>query len=97
MTRKKAIKTIMSVTGHGDKRAANKAFDNVKKCLAGNPRNADVCYRVICFIYNAANSDPDGPDVHAYKTLTRAWVSAKLLRLRYGSRIGGTLIGDAEA
>ena len=66
MTRKKAIKTIMSVTGHGDKRAANKAFDNVKKCLAGNPRNADVCYRVICFIYNAANSDPDGPDVHAY-------------------------------
>ena len=40
MTRKKAIKTIMSVTGHGDKRAANKAFDNVKKCLAGNPRNA---------------------------------------------------------
>ena len=31
MTRKKAIKTVMSVTGHGDKRAANKAFDNVKK------------------------------------------------------------------
>ena len=26
MTRKKAIKTIMSVTGHGDKRAANKAL-----------------------------------------------------------------------
>lgn len=97
MTRKKAIKTIMSVTGHGDKRAANKAFDNVKKCLAGNPRNADVCYRVICFIYNAANSDPDGPDVHAYKTIMRAWVSAKLLRLRYGTGIGGTLIGDAEA
>lgn len=97
MTRKKAIKTIMSVTGHGDKRAANKAFDNVKKCLAGNPRNADVCYRVICFIYNVANSDPDGTDVHAYKTIMRAWVSAKLLRLRYGSRVGGTLIGDAEA
>ena len=97
MTRKKAIKTIMSVTGHGDKRAANKAIDNVKKCLAGNPRNADVCFRVICFIYNAANSDPDGPDVYAYKTLMRAWVSAKRLRLRYGTGIGGTLIGDAEA
>lgn len=35
MTRKKAIKTIMSVTGHGDKRAANKAFDNVKNALPG--------------------------------------------------------------
>lgn len=52
---------------------------------------------MICFIYNAANSDPDGPDAHAYKTIMRAWVSAKLLRLRYGSRVGGTLIGDAEA
>lgn len=51
---------------------------------------------MICFIYNAANSDPDGPDVHTYKTLIRAWVFAKRLRLRYGSRVGGTLIGDAE-
>ena len=97
MTRKKAIKTIMSVTGHGDKRAANKAFDNVKKCLAGNPRNADVCYRVICFIYNAANSDPDGPDVHAYKTIMRASIYAKLMRDYYGPGVGGKLIGDAEA
>lgn len=31
MTRKKAIKTIMSVTGHGDKRAASDTFDMVKK------------------------------------------------------------------
>ena len=52
---------------------------------------------MICFIYNAANSDPDGPDVHAYKTIMRAWVSAKLMRDHYGSRVGGTLIGDAEA
>lgn len=52
---------------------------------------------MICFIYNAANSDPDGPDVYAYKTLMRAWVSAKRLRLRYGPGVGGKLIGDAEA
>lgn len=31
MTRKKAIKTIMSVTCHGDKRAASDTFDMVKK------------------------------------------------------------------
>lgn len=31
MTRKKAIKTIMSVTCHGDKRAASYTFDMVKK------------------------------------------------------------------
>lgn len=40
MTRKKAIKTIMAVTTHGDKRAADNTFDAVKKHLAGNPSNA---------------------------------------------------------
>ncbi len=34
MTRKKAIKTIMSVTGHGDKRAASDTFDMVKNVLS---------------------------------------------------------------
>lgn len=96
MTRKKAIKTIMSVTGHGDKRAANKAFDNVKKCLAGNPRNADVCYRALALIYNRASADP-GPCFYTFRTIARAWLFAKLLRDRYGTGIGGTLIGDAEA
>lgn len=34
MTRKKAIKTIMSVTCHGDKRAASYTFDMVKNVLS---------------------------------------------------------------
>lgn len=55
MTRKKAIKTIMSVTGHGDKRAASDTFDMVKKCIVGNPSNADVCFRALALIYNRAS------------------------------------------
>ena len=96
MTRKKAIKTIMSVTGHGDKRAASDTFDMVKKCIVGNPSNADVCYRTLALIYNKASADPE-PCFYTFRTIARAWVSAKLLRLLYGSRVGGTLIGDAEA
>lgn len=60
MTRKKAIKTIMSVTGHGDKRAASDTFDMVKKCIVGNPSNADVCYRALALMPTAlkANCPP---------------------------------------
>lgn len=96
MTRKKAIKTIMSVTGHGDKRAASDTFDMVKKCIVGNPSNADVCFRVLALIYNRASADPE-PCFYTLGTIARAWLLAKLLRYRYGTGIGGTLIGDAEA
>lgn len=55
MTRKKAIKTIMAVTTHGDKRAADNTFDAVKKHLAGNPSNATVLYRTLILINNRAS------------------------------------------
>jgi hypothetical protein len=64
MTRKKAIKTIMSVTGHGDKRAASDTFDMVKKCIVGNPSNADVCFRALALIYNRASADPEPCFLH---------------------------------
>lgn len=96
MTRKKAIKTIMSVTCHGDKRAASDTFDMVKKCIVGNPSNADVCFRALALIYNRASADPE-PCFYTFRTIARAWLFAKLLRDRYGTGIGGTLIGNAEA
>lgn len=95
MTRKRAIKIIMAVTGHGDKRAASNTFDMVKKCIVGNPSNADVCYRTLAPIYNKASADPE-PCFYTFRTIARAWLLAKLLRDRYGTGIGGTLIGDAE-
>lgn len=96
MTRKKAIKTIMAVTTHGDKRAADNTFDAVKKHLAGNPSNATVLYRTLILINNRASADPK-PCFYTFKTIARAWLFAELLRDRYGTGIGGTLIGDAEA
>lgn len=96
MTRKKAIKTIMSVTGHGDKRAASDTFDMVKKCIVGNPSNADVCFRALALIYNRASADPE-PCFYTFRTIARAWLFAKLLRDRYGTGIGGPLVGEAEA
>lgn len=50
MTRKRAIKIIMSVTHCGNRRWVNKAFDTVKKHIAGNPSNVDVCFRVLYYL-----------------------------------------------
>ena len=44
LTRKRAIQIVMSVTGCGNKRWVNDAFDTVKKHIAGNPSNADVSF-----------------------------------------------------
>ena len=96
MTRKKAIKTIMSVTCHGDARAANNTFDAVKKHIAGNPSNVAVLYRVLALIYNRASADPE-PSFYTFKTITRAWVFANNLRFRYGHAVGGTLIKETES
>ena len=95
MTRKKAIKTIMAVTHHGDKRAASVTFDAVKKHLAGNPSNADVLFRTLLLIYNRASADPE-PGFYTFATITRAWVYAKNLQINYGSNVGGKLIEKAE-
>ena len=76
MTRKKAIKTIMSVTGHGDKRAASDTFDMVKKCIVGNPSNADVCFRALALIYNRASADPE-PRFYTFRTIAHDWSNEK--------------------
>ena len=96
MTRKKAIKTIMSVTCHGDKRAANNTFDAVKKHNAGNPSNVTVLYRKLVLIYNRASADPE-PGFYTFKTIARAGVFADNLRFRYGPAVGGTLIEETES
>lgn len=49
MTRKKAIKTIMAVTTHGDKRAADNTFDAVKKHLAGTPPATLLFFTALSF------------------------------------------------
>lgn len=96
MTRKKAIKTIMAVTTHGDKRAAGNTFDAVKKHLAGNPSNATVLYRTLILINNRASRDPE-PSFYTFTVIMRASIYAKLMRDHYGPGVGGKLIGDAEA
>lgn len=96
MTRKKAIKTIMSVTCHGDSRAASDTFAAVKKHIAGNPSNVTVLYRVLALIYNRASADPE-PSFYTFKTITRAWLFAADLRFRYGRKVGGTLIKETES
>lgn len=96
MTRKKAIKTIMSVTCHGDKRAANNTFDVVKKHIAGNPSNVAVLYRVLALIYNRACADPE-PSFYTFKTIVRAWAFAENLRLHYGREVDRTLIKETES
>lgn len=47
MTREKAIKTIMAVTGDGNRRWANHIFNVVKEGVGGNPRNVDCCLFVL--------------------------------------------------
>ena len=52
MTKKRAIKIIMAATCCGNRRWAEDMFMDAKSKIAGKPRNVDVCYRVICCIYN---------------------------------------------
>ena len=55
MTKKRAIKIIMAATCCGNRRWAEDMFVDAKSKIAGKPRNADVCYRVICCIYNISS------------------------------------------
>lgn len=52
MTKKRAIKIIMAATCCGNRSWAEDMFMDAKSKIAGKPRNVDVCYRVICCIYN---------------------------------------------
>lgn len=90
MTRKKAIKIIMAVTHCGNRRWVNDAFNTVKKHIAGNPNNVDVCFRVLCYICNS------GPRVGFDMTSIMAYRWSCVLFRLYGPNIGGTLVDDVE-
>ena len=91
MKKKRAIKIIMAATCCGNRRWAEDMFVYAKSKIAGKPRNVDVCYRVICCIYNISC----GP-VHEKSTSLKAWSIAALLREQYGLGLGGKLIDDLE-
>lgn len=44
MTKKKAIKILMAVSGIGNRSDMRYLFEEVKSYLAGNPSNVDVTY-----------------------------------------------------
>lgn len=90
LTRKKAIKIVMSVTGCGNKRWVSDAFDTVKSHIAGNPSNADVCFRLLYQILNLC------PQVGFSMTAIMAYRWMCVLIRLYGPTIGGTTIHEAE-
>ena len=96
MTRKKAIKTIMAVTTHGDKRAADNTFDAVKNSSVAGVSCKMFLYRTLILINNRASRDPE-PSFYTFTVIMRASIYAKLMRDHYGPGVGGKLIGDAEA
>lgn len=91
MTKKRAIKIIMAATCCGNRRWAEDMFTDAKSKIAGKPRNADVCYRVICLIYNISCSAE-----YEKSTSLRAWSIAARLKELYGPGLGGKLIDDLE-
>ena len=93
MTKKKAIKSIMAVTHHGNRSWANKSFDYVKKQMVQNSSNLDICYRTLCMIYNTTMSEPNPQNAIAG---LRSWRMGKRFRDHYGKYIGGKLLADVE-
>lgn len=91
MTKKRAIKIIMAATCCGNRRWAEDMFVDAKSKIAGKPRNADVCYRVICCIYNIS-CEPE----YEKSTSLMAWSIVARLRELYGPGLGGKLIDDLE-
>ncbi|WP_455501885.1 hypothetical protein [Gemmiger sp.] len=91
MTRKKAIKIIMAVTGCGNRHWVGDVFAIAKRNLAGTPSNADVCYRVMCYLCNVG-----GGPIFFDTTTLRAHLIAAYLKSLYGDNVGGVLIGKAE-
>lgn len=90
ITKKRAIKIIMAATCCGDRHWAGDVFAYAKRQLAGNPSNADACYRVMCYIYNVTNYPVFDT------TALRAHSIAMRLRGLYGPNVGGTLIDETE-
>lgn len=91
MTKKRAIKIIMAATCCGNRRWEEDVFTNVKSKIAGKPRNTDVCYRVICYIFNTGYR----PEYEKSTSLMARSIVARLREL-YGPGIGGKLIDDLD-
>lgn len=89
MTKKRAIKIIMAATCCGNRRWASEIFAESKKNIDGFPSNADVCYRVVCLIYNVSCK----PEYEASTSLMAHSVALQLRSL-YGPGVGGKLIED---
>ena len=89
--KKRAIKIIMAATCCGNRRWAEDMFVDAKSKIAGKPRNADVCYRVICCIYNISNR----PEYEKSTSLMAHSIVTQLKDL-YGPGVGGKLIDDLE-
>lgn len=91
MTKKRAIKIIMAATCCGNRHWAEDMFMYAKSKIAGKPRNVDVCYRVICCIYNISC----GPEYEKSTSLMASSIVARLREL-YGPGLGGKLIDDLD-
>lgn len=92
MTKKRAIKIIMAATCRGNRRWASVLFAEEKKRIYGSPSNADVCYRVMCYIYNITNKDPAYYDPDTMRSQ-----SIKMqLRELYGMGVGGILACEKD-
>ena len=91
MTKKRAIKIIMAATCCGNRRWAEDMFTNVKSKIAGKPRNTDVCYRVICYIFNTGYR----PEYKKSTSLMAHSIEMQLWGL-YGPGLGGKLIDDLD-
>lgn len=91
MTKKKAIKILMAVSGCGNRSDMRYLFEGIKNYIAENPSNVDVTYRALCVILNMAKGGML-PPVAGVRAMRRSM----LMRLKYGDNIGGTLIDDAE-
>ncbi len=92
MTKKRAIKIIMAATCCGNRRWASELFAETKKSIDGFPSNADVCYRVMCYIYNITNK---GPAFYDPDTMRSQSIKMQLREL-YGMGVGGILVCEKD-
>lgn len=92
MTKKRAIKIIMAATCCGNRRWAVDVFAYAKQHIIGNSSNADVCYRVMCYIYNTTNKSRE----HYDENTMRSHSIAMRLKELYGVDVGGVVIQGSE-
>jgi hypothetical protein len=90
---KEGNKIIMAATCCGNRRWAEDVFAYAKRHIIGNPSNADVCYRVMCYIYNTTNKSR----AHYDENTMRSHSIAMRLRELYGVDVGGVVVQGFES